>query len=324
MRRPYSTWARLINHPDAPLVRLRWFFTDLPFIDVPTVINSREWDTDDLRDLALGEVWGAATPYNGLERVPGLIGEHICGEAHQFIDGATWPPVSPPVEYGADWIPLCCPRSEVAQVAVGARPASTVTQGYVYRSALTVGARPASTVSMIRRVTAALTVGARPASTVTIIPAPDHPVTLGARPASTILQSYVTTARVTLGARPASYSAVTVFCPGPTSTCGAALLGSVGHNCEYEYAPLDTDSWRAWATAPGHAYRLHVESALGTYGFEIWEGTDCGDLTLIITGSMSSTPSDFDFATTSERVLVHWSYPFPSFLHVIIGMEDIT
>lgn len=338
----YTTWARFWDDPDAPLVRLIWYPTDLPFLDYATVFGSHEWETDypDLRGL--GEIRrDRPARKNWHPGIPGLTGDHVCGTPDQFLFGAPRY-TGPPIVYDADHIPLCCGRRPVAFVTGGARPSALVVYVPNTRAQLTVGARPASTVALVTRPRPALTIGARPASTVRVTTGIVGVIGGGAGPASVVVQtsSYVgrvgagaypaatvpphERGEVTAGARPAAWVAIVASCPGPTSTCGASVLGGVGHNCDYTYAPLDTDSWRSWATVPGHAYRLHVESALGTYGFEIWEGTDCGDLNLLTTGSMSSTPGDFDFATTSERVLVHWSYPFGTLLHVIIGLEDIT
>lgn len=320
-----------------------WYPTDLPFLDFPTVFNSKEWETNypDLRGL--GEIRrDTAARKNWHPGIPGLTGDHVCGTPEQFLYGDP-DYTGPPIEYDADRIPLCCGRRPVAFVTGGARPAAHVSVNRVKHTYATGSARPTARVRMRYRLLGRVTTSARPSVILEPLPPPTARVTGGARPAATVTHFSAharvvgaarpavaishhnhAVGRVTGGARPSSWASLSVSCPGPVSTCGAAAPGSLGHNCDFEYVPLDTDSWRSWNTVPGHDYQLHIESALGTYDYEIYEGDDCGSLTLLGTGSMSDVESFANWTATKPRAWVHWSYPFASELHVIIGVYDVT
>jgi len=110
VRRPYSTWMRLWEAPEAPLVHVYWYITTKPFFPYPTVFSSNDWDAAPYKKTGLGEVYGFGRPYDGLESMPGLVGDHICGSPDDFLNGPAWPPVGPPLVYDSDWIPTCCNR----------------------------------------------------------------------------------------------------------------------------------------------------------------------------------------------------------------------
>jgi len=99
---------------------VRWYFTDLDFQTHESIINSRDWDEDKGNDYLLGEQLQFPWNYNGAEKVDGLIGGHECGQESDFQAGQPWPYDGPPIEYGEDWIPLCCPRELILSAQAGA------------------------------------------------------------------------------------------------------------------------------------------------------------------------------------------------------------
>ena len=110
--------ARFHRSPDAPLVRVRWYVTNLPFLDTPSIINSRDWDETPYLEYPVGEVptYSDARRYNGKWNQPvGLNGKHIC-ETAWFELGEQWPVTHADVRYDDEWIPECCDRAaEAAQ-----------------------------------------------------------------------------------------------------------------------------------------------------------------------------------------------------------------
>ncbi len=131
MRRPYSRWCRFHTSPDAPLVRVRWFFTDLPFQAHESIINSLDWEENPHNNTLVGEQDFDDWEYNGAEHVPGLLGGHECGTISDFESGQDWPYTGPPIEYGADFIPLCCPRDLGGDAVAGASADYLSTPPYV-------------------------------------------------------------------------------------------------------------------------------------------------------------------------------------------------
>ena len=104
--------ARVHNGPDAPLVRLQWYPTDLPFlpIDKQIVINNRVWDTIIVEELTVGELPIGENDYEQdgpQEKLPGLVGQHMCHPEWLEV-GEPWPNDLPPTEYNCYGVPLCC------------------------------------------------------------------------------------------------------------------------------------------------------------------------------------------------------------------------
>lgn len=126
IRYPYTTKARVHNSPDAPLVDLVWYFTDLPFQRHDSVINSLWQSSEDARQVDIGEQWYYPPPYNGLTRIEGLTGEHECGLQSDFEEGQPWPYDGPDIEYDEDGIPFCCPRLRPPQVRGGGIPQAII------------------------------------------------------------------------------------------------------------------------------------------------------------------------------------------------------
>lgn len=303
-RRPYTTKARFWDHPDAPLVDIVWYFTDLPFLPFPTVFNSKDWDEEPWLHNGLGEVYGAPRVYNGREVTPGLTGGHICGTREDFEQGPTWPPTGEPLTYGPDGIPTCCPRNPVGFVAGGARPEAIVTlippspPPPPYYTALAIaGARPDAIVTLVPpsppppppplTYTALVTSGGRPAADVTLVPPPVPPpltytalVMSGGRPA----------ADVTLVPPPPPPPPST--CPLLAPTCSSAPYGDLDVCCPYIWSG-DDFQWRAWEVDPEAAYRFQFNGDVtGSIGWTLSVGSSCGDTEVAATGTGASLPVD--------------------------------
>lgn len=112
IRRPYTTKARIHDSPDAPIVDLVWYITDLPPVGdgQEYVINSRDWDSEPWAELAVGELPTDAVErkYNNRWNRPALaMGQHVC-HPEWLADGEPWPTMLPDTEYLQDYIPKCC------------------------------------------------------------------------------------------------------------------------------------------------------------------------------------------------------------------------
>lgn len=107
-RRPYTTTARLHASEAAPLVTIRWYFTDLPFQTHESIINSRDFDEAPWVPRLLGEQPGYERRFDKHASPAGLDGLHQCGQLSDFTNGQPWPYTGPPVVYGEDDIPRCC------------------------------------------------------------------------------------------------------------------------------------------------------------------------------------------------------------------------
>ena len=123
----YSAPCQFFDDPTAPLARVRWYFTDLPFETHDSVINSRHWMAEDARINTVGEQW-IWTPKPRVHLSPvGLTGGHECGPLDWFENGQPVSPPIPPVVYDEDHIPTCCPR--YYGLTVAGKPDSVVTTG---------------------------------------------------------------------------------------------------------------------------------------------------------------------------------------------------
>jgi len=109
-RTGYARPCRFSKDPNFPPTQIVWYFTDQPFQDFPSAINSRIWDSEDVRDLELGEIIGSdrTGPYR--KTVPGMAGNHQCGSAADFLNGVPLGYTGPIVVYDQDAIPVCCDR----------------------------------------------------------------------------------------------------------------------------------------------------------------------------------------------------------------------
>lgn len=93
-------------------MRIRWYVTDLPFIPGPSLINSRDWDSEPWKERLIGEVptWSDRRSYNAKWQKPaGLTGAHQC-RSEWFATGQPWPVEGEPTVYDDEWIPACCER----------------------------------------------------------------------------------------------------------------------------------------------------------------------------------------------------------------------
>lgn len=91
---PFEVWARVHNSPEAPLVRLRWMFTDQPFLPLGTqsVINNRVWNEDQVSDLVVGQLIPELAEYrqDARWRLPALaFSGHMC-HPEWFATGEPW------------------------------------------------------------------------------------------------------------------------------------------------------------------------------------------------------------------------------------------
>lgn len=109
--------ARVHLGEGAPVVRLRWMFTDQPFlpIDSQCVIMNRIWDQDQVSELSVGQLPVLQSRYKQDARwvlTPLVIAGHMC-HPEWLSTGEPWPVPStlPPVVVGPPyWIPACCPQ----------------------------------------------------------------------------------------------------------------------------------------------------------------------------------------------------------------------
>lgn len=111
---PFEVWARVHASEDAPVVRLRWVYTDQPFLPVGTqsVVMNRIWELDQESDLVVGQLPKVESKYKQDARLklPALaFSGHMC-HPEWFATGEPWPVPSilPPTVYLDGWIPECC------------------------------------------------------------------------------------------------------------------------------------------------------------------------------------------------------------------------
>lgn len=130
--------AKLHNGPDAPVVRLRWVYTDQPFLPRGTnnVITNRIWDADQYSDLPVGQLPFEDCDYRQDARwkLPAFAFDgHRC-HPEWFSTGEPWPTSLPPTVSLAGWIPSCCVEElmcitdDCAKEPIHALPASQHTQ----------------------------------------------------------------------------------------------------------------------------------------------------------------------------------------------------
>lgn len=106
--------ARVHLGAGAPVVRLRWVYTDQPFlpIDSQCVILNRIWDQDQISELPVGQLPVEESDFDQDARheLPALaFTGHMC-HAEWLAVGEPWPVPStlPPTVYLDGWIPECC------------------------------------------------------------------------------------------------------------------------------------------------------------------------------------------------------------------------
>ncbi len=100
------------NGPDAPVVRQRWLFTDLPFLPLGTncILLNRVWDGADVRLYDVGMLPIGQNDYHQDARYtlpPHFKPNHICHD-EWLSTGEPWPNDLPDTVYDDFWIPVCC------------------------------------------------------------------------------------------------------------------------------------------------------------------------------------------------------------------------
>lgn len=137
-RFPYEVDARVHYGAGAPVVRLRWYYTDQPPLppDQITVINNRVWDDEPWRVLTVGELPTAESNYVQDARFvkpPLKFSGHQCNP-QWFASGEPFPNSLPAQQYAGGWIPLCCLAEDMCSfnqctaTPKNGEPASQVTQ----------------------------------------------------------------------------------------------------------------------------------------------------------------------------------------------------
>jgi len=109
---PFEVDAKVHRGEGAPTVRLRWMYTDLPFLPVGTgcVINNRVWNDDQDSDLEVGQLPRVECDFVQDARwvLPFWVqGGHIC-RPDWLVTGEPWPNALPPTNYTPTGIPFCC------------------------------------------------------------------------------------------------------------------------------------------------------------------------------------------------------------------------
>lgn len=126
--------AKVHRGDGAPVVRLRWVFTDQPFLPLGTnsVVNNRVWNEDYYSDLAVGQLPNEEADYRQDARwkLPAFkFNGHQC-HPEWFATGEPWPVPSslPPTVSLAGWIPECCVMAcdfeDCAREPINGKPAS--------------------------------------------------------------------------------------------------------------------------------------------------------------------------------------------------------
>lgn len=100
------------NGPDAPVVRLRWYYTSLKFppVGTPRVILNRKLDQDQESELSVGQLPITRSRYKQDARwvqPAGLKGLHQC-HPEWLATGEPWPNDLPPTVYNNEQVPVCC------------------------------------------------------------------------------------------------------------------------------------------------------------------------------------------------------------------------
>lgn len=319
---------RFWDNPEAPLVDVYWYFTDLPFLPFPTIFNSRDWCEDPWHYTGRGEVFGAPRTYNGMEEVAGLSGEHICGTQADFEDGPSWPPTGEPLEYDDDGIPKCCRRVPIFRVSSASRPAG------VFRfpplvSRTSSSSRPAALLKWIPHVTLLLnsgsgigadveylgpylaqeSSGSRPAAVVDFALVHSGNVASCSRPAAVVNTTPAIAGSVTSGSSTATDVEI-AECPVLAPSCATAVPTMVNLECGF-FQVAEIPVWRKWILIPGRDYRFildFVPSGAGTW--TMWNGDDCSGLTNIFSGSEHPPHQEWDF--TAAGAVLAWELGVPT------------
>jgi hypothetical protein len=160
IRTPYRFKLRPYDHPDAPVLNARWYFTDLDFLPFPTVFGSAIYRDRAPSVIRVGEIWRPFFPYSAKPSPDGLIGDHFCGSESDFLGEAEWPYTGEPVERDEDGIPFCCRRIILARATIGASAHALVELISPLIGGATIGASAEALVELYSAQIAGATIGA--------------------------------------------------------------------------------------------------------------------------------------------------------------------
>jgi hypothetical protein len=108
LRSCYETDMQFYTDPAQPTTRIRWFFTDQPFIPYYNLFSSSEWRSD--RNVSwdgVGEVAGAHRRWANGANPTSWPGVCTCGNAGAWTAGVANPGISPPL-VPLGWVVPCC------------------------------------------------------------------------------------------------------------------------------------------------------------------------------------------------------------------------
>ena len=110
-RTPYRTLAHL--YPDSDEVfEIEWYQArpEAPCLPYPSALNNLIWERDreEWLPTAVGEIYGAPRVYTRGAIKPLANGLHQCGTPADFAGRGVYDPLSPPVVYRDDGLPMCC------------------------------------------------------------------------------------------------------------------------------------------------------------------------------------------------------------------------
>lgn len=116
IRFPFEVSGRVHDGPDAPIVRIRWAYTHLPFpkVGTPRVILNRKLNLDQISDERVGQLAIFESNYKQDARwkTPAdLNGAHQC-HPEWLATGEPWPNDLPPTVYMTDGVPVCCRQDD--------------------------------------------------------------------------------------------------------------------------------------------------------------------------------------------------------------------
>lgn len=128
LRRTIRTACRF-NRDSTDTATIEWYKAapGAPVLPYPSKIRPLSDVYFPWVDTDVGEVYGAERRLNHKVAPPFVAGQHICGTREDFTRGGTLDSISPPVEYDANWIPLCCEPALVAEGGVASSGTADLT-----------------------------------------------------------------------------------------------------------------------------------------------------------------------------------------------------
>jgi hypothetical protein len=158
--------ARVHLGADAPIVRLRWMFTDAPFLHVEggCVFMNRIWDQDYFSELPVGQL-----PFDQADFVQdarwklpaGFNPNHTCHE-EWLSTGEPYPNDLPDTEYTDDQIPFCCfepPPTRGGGITIGGSAGDVYRPGYPTSGGMVIGGRAGNLIRRYDRAEGGIEVG---------------------------------------------------------------------------------------------------------------------------------------------------------------------